>query len=238
MPTTMPSIFNDVLGPVMRGPSSSHTAGSYRIGKLLRDLAGADLTAAEFEFHPLGSLATTYNTQGSDIGLASGLVGLDIMDPEMPGSLVIAKEKGISITFKVHEFEADHPNTYKCTITGKSGEKYTAVALSTGGGMIRVINLMGFPVDFLGDDSVFFAILKEGTDCADRKVVEDQISMVPGYSGATWMTDGTRNAVIYRFSQVPDLSGYVSLMESCFLFHRLLKSVMPIPGQGGTTLPF
>ena len=149
MQKVIPSIFNDVLGPVMRGPSSSHTAGSYRIGSLLRDLAGPDLKAAAFEFHLEGSLATTYNTQGSDIGLATGLIGMDILDPKMPQSLTIAKESGIDISFAVTDYPASHPNTYKSTLTNIQGDHYSAIGISTGGGMIRITEIMNLLSCFL-----------------------------------------------------------------------------------------
>lgn len=70
-----PSIFNDVIGPVMRGPSSSHCAASVRIGRIVRDLMDADLQDILIEFDPSGSLATTHNSQGSDMGLFGGFMG-------------------------------------------------------------------------------------------------------------------------------------------------------------------
>lgn len=238
MPIPMPSIFNDVLGPVMRGPSSSHTAGSYRIGLLLRDLAGHDFKSAVFEFHPEGSLATTHRTQGSDLGLATGLIGMDILDPKMPDALSIAKDSGIDISFHITDYPASHPNTYKCTLTDVNGNLITAVAVSTGGGMIRMTELMGFPADLIGDDTVLFAIYKDSSDCLVRKQMEDLMAGIPGYAGSSWTTDGSRNAAFYRFSATPELNMHFPAFASCFHFFRLLRSVMPIPGQTGGPLPF
>ena len=144
------SIFNDVLGPVMRGPSSSHTAGSHRIGRILRDLVGATPDHARFEFHPGGSLATTYQTQGSDIGLAAGLLDIEMTDSRMPDSLKLAKESGLELEFVITEYPATHPNTYRCRIT--LGEQVvTATALSTGGGMMVFTEINGRQVQYLGD---------------------------------------------------------------------------------------
>jgi len=238
MGSVLPSIFNDVLGPVMRGPSSSHTAGSYRIGLLLRDLAGADFKSATFEFHPEGSLATTYHTQGSDLGLVTGLLGMDILDPQMIDALGIAKISGIDISFRIADYQADHPNTYKCELESNNGDQISAVAISTGGGMVKFIDIMGFPVDLVGDDFVFFAILKTTSDCLDRKQIEDLISEIPGYAGSKWTTNGKGNAVVYRFSTSPDLRGQQSFFKSGFQFYRFLKPVMPIPGETGKPLPF
>jgi L-serine dehydratase len=237
MQKILPSIFNDVLGPVMRGPSSSHTAGSHRIGLLLRDLAGS-FKSALFEFHPGGSLATTYHTQGSDIGLATGLIGMDIVNPDMVNAMDIARESGIDISYKIVDYPASHPNTYKCTLTDLQGSEFTAIALSTGGGMIKLIDLMGFKVELLGDDAVFFAIFKSDADCLNRKQVEDIVTVLPGYIGSEWIADGERNAAVYRFSSVPDLKQHEQEFETCLSFFRLLKPVMPIPGYTGKPLPF
>jgi len=153
-----PSIFNDVLGPVMRGPSSSHTAGAYRIGRLLRDLAGEQPNRVIFDFHQGGSLATTYHTQGSDMGLAAGLLGMEMTDPEMPRALDIAHEKRLNLEFHITEYQADHPNTYRCTIYQKDSSPITCTALSTGGGMIELIMINEKKVHIYGDETVILNI--------------------------------------------------------------------------------
>ena len=103
------SIFNDVIGPVMRGPSSSHTAAAVRIGMLLRQMIKGNPEALLAEFDPRGSLAATYHTQGSDIGLAGGLMGMEITDGTLLDALEIAAEKNIEIVFSIVDYEADHP---------------------------------------------------------------------------------------------------------------------------------
>src|SRR4030042_948937 len=95
------SILNDVLGPVMRGPSSSHTAGSYHIGRLVRSLLGEEPARATFTFDPGGSYARTYRQQGVDLALASGLLGWPITDARFARALAIAPRKGLRIRFKV-----------------------------------------------------------------------------------------------------------------------------------------
>lgn len=145
------SIFNDVLGPVMRGPSSSHTAAAARIGQLAQQLAGEDLQKAVVEFAPDGSLATTYHNQGSDIGLAGGLLGLPLSSPDLLKSLSLAVQKGLDIQFYIRKFEAPHPNTYKLSLTTAGGSSFCLTALSTGGGMIQITEIDGFPVEIYGD---------------------------------------------------------------------------------------
>jgi len=74
-PRTYPSIFNDVIGPVMRGPSSSHCAAAVRIGLIVRDLMDGEIKDVRMQFDPNGSLAATHESQGSDVGLFAGLLG-------------------------------------------------------------------------------------------------------------------------------------------------------------------
>ena len=137
------SIFNDVIGPVMRGPSSSHTAASLRIGHLARKLLGEEPVHAVFSFDPKGSLVTTYRGQGSAMGLAAGLIGMKITDPELINAEKIASSKGLKIEYLVEDYHAEHPNTYKAVIKGKSGKSINLTVLSTGGGIIRLIEFDG-----------------------------------------------------------------------------------------------
>ena len=90
------SIFNDVLGPVMRGPSSSHTAGSYRIGRMARSLLGEEPASAVFTFDPEGSYSKTYKEQGADLGFAAGLMDWAITDERFPQALESAARAGMS----------------------------------------------------------------------------------------------------------------------------------------------
>jgi L-serine dehydratase len=140
------SIFNNVIGPVMRGPSSSHTAASVRIGRLARVLLGEEPVYALFTFDPSGSLATTYKGQGSAMGLAGGLLGMDIMDSRLVNSEKEARARGLVIEYNIEPFNAVHPNTYRSVVTGESGRSINFTALSTGGGIIKLTELNGKPV--------------------------------------------------------------------------------------------
>ncbi len=82
-PKHIPGIFNDVIGPLMRGPSSSHTAAAHRIGNIIRQAAEPGFKKVIVEFDKSSALATTYLGQGSALGLAGGLLGLEMTDPEI-----------------------------------------------------------------------------------------------------------------------------------------------------------
>lgn len=232
-----PGIFNDVIGPVMRGPSSSHTAASCRIGRLLRDLAGTSVTRAIFEFHPGGSLATTHETQGSDLGLAAGIIGMDITDPEIPDALKIAADKGVSLEFMISDYPAVHPNTYKCTLHTINGEEIRATALSTGGGMIELIDIQGYPLSLYGDFVVLFTVLRPDSGLSGREAVANASSL-PGYFRGEAVSSEKGTALIIRFTNSSKIKQIVEFGESISQWFRILNPVLPVPGYIGSELPF
>ncbi len=145
-----PSIFNDVLGPVMRGPSSSHCAASLRIGRLCRDLMDGEIEELHIAFDPNGSLATTHASQGSDMGLCGGLLGWEADDERLQNSETALRESGIRMKIEIADIGAQHPNTYKITLRN-SKEERTVTAISTGGGMIELIEVDGASTSIAGD---------------------------------------------------------------------------------------
>ena len=147
----MVSLFNDVLGPVMRGPSSSHCAAALRIGRLARDLMNADIADVLVEFDRGGSLPATHDSQGSDMGLFGGLMGWEAADERLPESMRILQETGVRIRIETVDTADPHPNTYRLTLTPAEGSSHTLRAISTGGGMIEVIAIDEIPVSLAGD---------------------------------------------------------------------------------------
>jgi L-serine dehydratase len=186
MRSNYPSIFNDVIGPVMRGPSSSHCAASIRIGKLARDLMEGDIDEVLVEFDPKGSLATTHESQGSDMGLFGGLLGWEPDDERLLDAAKAIIDAGIRVTFELSEYGAKHPNTYKLTL--KSGsETHEMVALSTGGGMIEVIEIDDIPLSIAGDYFETLVFIKseeqEMLRWIERKTGADEINLCMGKHG-------------------------------------------------------
>ncbi len=145
-----PSIFNDVIGPVMRGPSSSHCAASLRIARICRDLMGEQIKDILIEFDPNGSLATTHKSQGSDMGLFGGFLGWEADDERLPESEKYLTTAGINYSIQICELAEKHPNTYQISLSNHK-EKRSLIAISTGGGMIEVISIDGNTVSMAGD---------------------------------------------------------------------------------------
>ncbi len=146
----IPSILNDVIGPVMRGPSSSHSAAAVRIGKIARQLMGGNLETITVRFDLNGSLPTTYISQGSEMGLGGGFLGFEADDERLIDYKNELHKANLDVSY-VHAHLGDpHPNTYNLTLNNGE-EEHTLVAISTGGGMIEVITIDDMAVSFCGD---------------------------------------------------------------------------------------
>ena len=113
----------DIMGPVMVGPSSSHTAGAVRIGRLTRALLGAAPVRAEIRLH--GSFSATGRGHGTDRALTAGLLGMEADDPRLPQSLSLAREVGLYVTFEPVTLPHAHPNTAVLTVTAADGRTLT-----------------------------------------------------------------------------------------------------------------
>jgi len=138
----------DVMGPVMVGPSSSHTAGTARLGRVAREILDEEPTDVHFYLHP--PLAATYRGHGSDFALAGGSIGLNVDDPRIPEALRIAEQMGVDMTFSDEDQGDVHPNTVRIEIKGKTRE-VEIVGSSIGGGVIEVFKINGFQTRFKGD---------------------------------------------------------------------------------------
>ncbi len=159
------SLFNDVIGPVMRGPSSSHTAASYHLGALARGLLGDALASARITFDPGGSFGQVYRQQGSDSAFATGLMGWPITDDRFPRALEIAAAEGVSIAFAVEPLpEPDHPNTMQIQLAGRQGRTLELSGKSIGGGAVIITHVEGWPVQLVGDAHELLAAVDGGAE--------------------------------------------------------------------------
>ena len=153
----------DVLGPVMIGPSSSHTAGAAKIGYTARELLGE--LPAEADIGLYGSFATTGKGHGTDRALVAGLLGLRPDDPRLPDSFALAQKAGMKFTIHPVELRAAHPNTAVLTLKSRSGRTLTLKAASVGGGRIRVTEIDGVPADFGGDSNTLIIHNEDTPGC-------------------------------------------------------------------------
>ena len=140
----------DILGPVMVGPSSSHTAGAARIGRIARRLL-AEGTPARAEIALSGSFAATGRGHGTDRALVAGLLGMKPDDERIPESLTLAQQAGMEVSFSRVSLSGEHPNTARLRLTASNGRELTMTASSLGGGRIEVVELNGLRVRFSGD---------------------------------------------------------------------------------------
>lgn len=139
----------DILGPVMVGPSSSHTAGAVRIGLIARRLLGGQPASARITLS--GSFAATGAGHGTDRALVAGLLGMKPDDIRIPDSFALAKAQGLSFTFDKTELKDAHPNTAILQLTTANGRELEVQASSLGGGRIMVNKLDGINVNFNGE---------------------------------------------------------------------------------------
>lgn len=146
---TNPGVF-DILGPIMIGPSSSHTAGAARLGKVAKSIAhGEKIKKVTFLLH--GSFGKTYKGHGTDRALVAGILGMEPSDIRLRDSLEIAKKEGLDVTFKEYDLGDVHPNTVKFLIETEEGNKSEVMGSSIGGGSILITEVNGNSVEFTGD---------------------------------------------------------------------------------------
>lgn len=152
------SVF-DIIGPIMVGPSSSHTAGAARIGKAVYTLFGGMPEKAEITF--FGSFAQTYKGHGSDVAVIGGLLGFDPWDQRIRDSFALAEKEGVGIFIQTSEKPTDHPNTIAVKASGKDVPDLAVTACSLGGGKIRVSAIDGFPTALSCDNPAILVFHKD-----------------------------------------------------------------------------
>jgi len=139
----------DIIGPIMVGPSSSHTAGAVKIGLVSRKLMVEKVVKADIYFH--GSFLATGKGHGTDKAVVAGLLGIAVDDSRVPFSFEIAKQEGLEFNITGIDLGDAHPNTVKLNLTGESGKKIEIIAASVGGGQIEVCEIDGLSASFGGN---------------------------------------------------------------------------------------
>jgi L-serine dehydratase len=228
-----PSIFNDVIGPVMRGPSSSHCAASVRIGRIARDLMNGEFEEIVIEFDSNGSLAQTHVSQGSDMGLFGGFLGWEPTDERLTESTKAIRETGIRVRIGISDYGATHPNTYKLTLKS-STEQHQVTAISTGGGMIEIIEIDGVEVSIAGDYYETLIFLNTGGEKV-LKYVEENFD-----ADNVYLLQGTSTQLVEIKAQRFLEARIVSELYSEYNVQRIrsLSPVLPVLSRKDIQVPF
>lgn len=139
----------EILGPVMVGPSSSHTAGAVRIGYVCRKLMGEKIVTADIELY--GSFLLTGKGHGTPQAMVAGLLGMTPDDARIPDSFEIAKAQGLKFTIGEAKLKEAHPNSVLLKLTGESGKELEVIGESLGGSIINIAQIDGLPANISGD---------------------------------------------------------------------------------------
>lgn len=148
------SVF-DIIGPVMIGPSSSHTAGAARIGKIVRSIFGEQPDTVDIYLYE--SFAKTYRGHGTDIALVGGLLDMEPDDERLADSLKIAHEQDMEVLFVPLKEKAEHPNLVKLLVS-KGNRKLSVTGISIGGGNIQISELNGFKISLTMGTPTFIIV--------------------------------------------------------------------------------
>ena len=140
----------DIIGPVMIGPSSSHTAGAARIGRMTREILGEDISSADIILY--GSFAQTGRGHGTDKALVAGLLGYLPSSDKIRNAISMAARMGIPIHFSFSDEDMGHPNVAEILATGKSGRRVSVIGRSLGGGRVLITSIDGYPVEITGEE--------------------------------------------------------------------------------------
>ena len=150
----------DIIGPVMIGPSSSHTAGAVRLGRVANKLIDGR-ALAKVEITLSGSFARTFRGHGTDRALLAGIMGYHSYSREIRDALEIAKERGIAFDFLREDIRDAHPNTARIRYFLKNGEEGVMQGASVGGGNILVTQINGMPVSITGESSTILVMHRD-----------------------------------------------------------------------------
>jgi L-serine dehydratase len=229
------SIFNDVLGPVMRGPSSSHSAAANRIGRLCRDLVEGDIRSASIEYDPSGSLVTTHVSQGTDMGLYGGFLGWEADDERLPDYLQHLGAAGIQVDVQYVSYDAPHPNHYRLQIEGTNGKRHRLEAISTGGGMIELTAVDAYPLSVTGGYHELLVYVQNEEEEQPLKATISSLHEVHRYQRC----EGEGLLLCFSFAAPvpPSLVKYLEDQPGVGQY-RVLKPVLPILSHKDVAVPF
>ncbi|WP_288503173.1 L-serine ammonia-lyase, iron-sulfur-dependent, subunit alpha [Cloacibacillus evryensis] len=230
------SIFNDVIGPVMRGPSSSHVAGAARIAAVVRQSVGGDPLRAVVDFDVNGSLAASHDGHGTDMGFVCGMLGKEITEPDVDRYARLAREAGVEIEFRILDYGAEHPNNYRIEAWGRGGERHLWEGVSVGGGMIEMRNYDGFPVSICGDFCEALVKFPRG-GAAAMKGSPLVAGSAPDF--AQVVEGGNGSLLSLKYSKAPDIEALraAAAVQGALDF-VFVKPMLPTLSRANCSVPF
>lgn len=223
------SILNHVIGPVMRGPSSSHTAGPWRIGRMARDLLGDRPVLARFYFHPSSSLAVCFHDQGSDRAFISGLLGIPLTASDFEKMLELAPLHGLDARFELHPFpEADHPNSSMLILSGEDGKEITLHSRSVGGGSFEIASLNGYPVEITGESFETLIETASGSTSAVLSILGERVSPRQSHRNGRVLVHLSSSSPLApdALETIASLPGTVRLLSAPPVMHPLAGNML------------
>ena len=149
----------DVVGPILIGPSSSHTAGAARIGLMARNILKDEPVKVQLTVY--GSFAKTYKGHGTDKALVAGLLGFSADDVRLRDSFAIAARQGLQVELQRSTAETAHPNTVRIAMQGKQGRTMEVVGVSLGGGKIEIREINGAQVSLRGEEHTLITVHRD-----------------------------------------------------------------------------
>jgi len=229
-----PGIFNDVIGPVMRGPSSSHTAASWRAAKMSMDILDEPLKKAIIDFDKNGAWAPNYREQGTTLGIDGGLLGLEMSDDRMKETEKVAQEMGISISYEVNSFKTTHVNTVRLNLEGIHGNSIEVLAVSLGGGSVEIREIDGFKVSLCGDyyELLLFSYVNDA-------VSTNIESIIPNCKSVVESINDDKRLIIVKSSKA-FTEAILNQIKETSVFERIIvvNPVLPVISGNDTELPF
>lgn len=229
-----PSIFNDVIGPVMRGPSSSHTAASWRIARTCLDILNEPLKKAIVDFDKNSIWALNYREQGTVMGINGGLLGIKMTDSLMKKTEMVADEMEISITYEINSFPTTHANTVRLLLEGINGKTILIVAASLGGGSFEIQQIDGFAVNICGD---YFELLVQSKT---SYVLFEDLKMILPEKILFSQSSGKNGNLINLKSPNKITDDIIKYFNDDSVFGKIImvNPILPIVSGNETEMPF
>ena len=233
-----PSVFNDIVGPIMIGPSSSHTCGPSRIGFLSRQILPGKLKKATVAFAKDGAYTLMYKGQRSDMGYVNGLLGRKPEDPALRSAFADAVAEGVEINFTIEDFPPVVPNISHLTLENTKGRKVVIHSDSTGGGTVKLLEVDGFPVSIVGDCYEILVF----TDCSkeeSEELMREMLKVLPQDEG-TFVSEKSGESLINIKLRQPVEE---EILKQLKLFKhikeiRCVEPILAVPSNRHGKLPF